>query len=190
MKKLIVGILGIMVFVALGCSTTQTVPPAQTPEPAVNKTARIFFERGNAYTQIGNFEDAVKDFTEAINSDPQFADAYYSRGRVLGRLGKHEQAIDDFTKAISLNPENANAYADRGAAYGFLGQHALAISDFSQAIHLNPDLANAYYNRAIAYFSEKKCMEARKDVRKAQDLGYPRIQQAFLDALNKDCPES
>ena len=108
----------------------------------------------------------------------------------MGRLGKHEQAIGDFTQAILLNPNNANAYADRGAAYGILGQHALAINDFNQAIALNPNFASAYYNRAIGYFAEKKCAEAQKDLRKAQDLEYQKIRPEFLDDMKKDCPEN
>ncbi|MFH0997135.1 MAG: tetratricopeptide repeat protein [Pseudomonadota bacterium] len=192
MKKLIIGVVGIMVLITLGCSTTKTVPLSQMPDPPraqpSNEMVLLWLERGDAYVLSGNYEDAVKDFTQAITADPNYADAYYRRGHVLGRLGKHEQAIDDFTRAIELNPKNANAYADRGAAYGFLGQHAPAISDFTQAITLNPNFAGAYYNRAIGYFAEKKCFEAREDVRKAQGLGYQKIQPEFLDALKKDCP--
>ena len=194
MKKLIIGVVGIMVLITLGCSTTKTVPLAQTPDSSdtlpINEMALLWFERGNAYVQSGDYEDAVEDFTQAITTDPNYADAYYSRGRVLGRLGKHQQAIGDFTQALSLNPKNANAHADRGAAYGSLGQHALAISDFTQAITLNPNFAGAYYNRAVGYFNEKKCAEARKDLHQAQDLDYLRIRPEFLDDLKKDCPEN
>lgn len=189
MNKLIIGIVGLMVMITLGCYTPKTVPLlTQTPELSTNQTALKWFERGNAYVQSGNYEDAVEDFTQAITSDPNFADAYYSRGHVLGRLGKHEQAISDFTKALLLNPKDADAYADRGVAYGSLGQHALAIIDFTQAITLNPNFASAYYNRAIGYFVENKCAEARKDVRQAQNLGYQKIRPGFLDDLKKGCP--
>ncbi len=194
MKKLIIGIAGIMVLITLGCSTTQTIPVTQTPEPSRTlppyEMAIQWFVRGNTNVQSGNYEDAVKDFTQAITSDPNFADAYYNRGRVLGRLGRHEQAISDFSKALSLDRGNASAYADRGAAYGILGQHEQAISDFTQAITLNPDFAGAYYNRAIGYFAEKKCSEAREDVRQAQSLGYQKIRPEFLDDLKKECPEN
>ncbi|MBI5590240.1 MAG: tetratricopeptide repeat protein [Deltaproteobacteria bacterium] len=194
MKKFIIGVVGIMVLITLGCSTTKTVPLAEAPAPSKELTpsemAIQSFASGNIHAQSGNYEDAIKDFTQAITINPGFADAYYNRGRVLGRLGKHEQAISDFTKTISLTPENATAYADRGTAYGILGQHEQAIDDFTQAINLNPDFAGAYYNRAIGYFAEKKCSEAREDVQKAQNMGYQRIRPEFLDDLNKNCPEN
>jgi len=191
MKKLFIGVVGIMVLITLGCSTTNSVPLAQTPvPPPTNEMALLWFERGSAYVQAGDLEDAAKDFTQAINADPNYADAYCSRGLVLGRLGKHEQAIGDFTQALALNPKNAGVYADRGAAYGYLGQHALAISDFTQAIALNPNSAGGYYNRSVGYFAEKKCSEALKDMRRAQDLGYQKIRQGFLDKLKNDCPEN
>jgi len=59
----------------------------------------------------------------------------------------------------------------------------------TQAITLNPSFAGAYYNRAVGYFTEKKCADARKDVRKAQDLGYQKIRPESLDGMKKDCPE-
>jgi tetratricopeptide (TPR) repeat protein len=191
MKKLIIGVVGFMILITLGCSTTNTVPLSQTPaQSPTNEMAHIWFVRGTAYVQSGNYEDAVNDFTQAITADPKYIDAYYSRGRALGLLGKHEQAIEDFTQTILLNPKNANAYADRGVAYGSLGQNAPAVADFTRAITLNPNFAGAYYNRAIGYFTEKKCSEARKDIRKAQDLGYQRIRPGFLDDMKKDCPEN
>jgi tetratricopeptide (TPR) repeat protein len=192
MKKLLIGVVGVMVLFTLGCSTTNTVPLTQRPDASSprDELALQWFERGNTNVKSGKYEEAVNYFTQAITIDPNFADAYYSRGHVLGRLGKHEQAIDDFTQTLTLNPKNANAYADRGAAYGSSGQHALAISDFTQAITLNPAFADAYYNRAVGYFSEKKCEEARKDLRKAQELGYQKIRPGFLENMNKECPEN
>lgn len=190
MKKFIVTFVSIMALIIIGCSTLKTAPLTQTPAPLANETALNRFERGSAYLKAGLYEDAVKDFSEAIASDPNFADAYYSRGQVFGRLGKHDEAIGDFTKAILLNPENVSAYADRGTAYGSLGKLELAISDFSKAIALDPNFANAYYNRAVGYFSQKKCTEARKDLYMAQYLDYQRIRPEFLDALNKNCPEN
>ena len=158
MKKIIAGAIGFMILITLGCSTSTTVSITQPMELSKNETALAWFERGSAYAQGGNYEDAVNDFTNAIDNDPNFADAYYSRGRALGRLGKHEQAITDFSKTIDLNPGNANVFADRGVAYGSLGQHKPAILDFTQAISLNPNFAGAYYNRAACgYYPYPRC---------------------------------
>lgn len=194
MKKMIFGIVAIMVLMTLGCAATKTVPLTQPQDlPAITPAKQLaieWFERGNADVQSGKLDDAVNDYSQAIFIDEKYAEAYYSRGHVLGRLGKHEQAISDFTEAIALNPKNANVYADRGAAYGSTGQHEKAIRDFTEAITLNPNFAVAYYNRAIGYFAEKKCGEARKDVRQAQELGYQKIRPGFLIDLNKVCPEN
>ena len=188
MKRFIAAIFGIMVCLFAGCRTT--MPVAQPPEPVTNETALTLYERGNAYSQGGHYEDAIHDFTNAIDLVPGYADAYASRGRALGRMGKPEQAIADFSKAISIDPSNANTYADRGVAYGSMGQHDKAVEDLTQAIALNPNFAAAYYNRAIGYFIQKKCKEARSDVRQAQTLGYPKIQPRFIEDLNRNCPEN
>lgn len=190
MKKCILGIIGILFLTASGCTTTNTNSVPQPPQLSGNEEAMASFNRGVTYSKAGLYEDAVKDFSQAIEKDPGFVEAYYNRGHLLGRLGKPQEAIQDFTKVISLNPRNPYAYTDRGVAYGSLGKTDLAIQDFTRAIALKPDLAAAYYNRAVGYLREKKCAEARKDLSKAQDLGFTGIRQGFLDEVNKACPEN
>jgi TPR repeat protein len=51
--------------------------------------------------------------TDAINRNPQDADAYYKRGNVLARLREYDLAGKDFGRAIELNPRDAQAYNNR-----------------------------------------------------------------------------
>ena len=62
---------------------------------------------------MGRDEDAIKDFTKAIEINPLFAEAYYNRGKYndkyllgvsLDNLGRKEEAIKDYIKAIEINP--------------------------------------------------------------------------------------
>ncbi|MFH1634626.1 MAG: tetratricopeptide repeat protein [Chloroflexota bacterium] len=111
----------------------------------------IFFYLGNAQCFINNLEQAIADYTEAIEIYPLFAEAYNNRGVVYSDLGDYEQAIADYTKAIALDPQFAYAYSNRGVAYAGLGDYMQAISDYTQAIELDPQDATAYYNRGLAY---------------------------------------
>lgn len=55
-----------------------------------------------------DFDDAIEDYTKAIDLDPCLAVAYYNRGTVLYRLGNYELALKDFAKSVELDPENVN----------------------------------------------------------------------------------
>lgn len=54
--------------------------------------------RGDALNKIGNYEEAVKDFTAAIRLNPH-PTYYFHRGRALEALGRFKEASDDFVEA-------------------------------------------------------------------------------------------
>ncbi len=64
--------------------------------------------------QVGEYERAVEDYTQALQVDPQNSYAYYNRGITRDRSGDYEGAITDFTHAITLDPANADFFHNRG----------------------------------------------------------------------------
>ena len=67
------------------------------------KTTDAYLEKGRAYFQMGNFNEALKTFNMAItvsNTDP---DAYYWLGRCYEAQHKKVDAINNYRKAISLD---------------------------------------------------------------------------------------
>jgi Tfp pilus assembly protein PilF len=93
----------------------------------------------------------IADYNEAIELNPNHADAYYKRGDAYDELGEYEKAIADYNKAIELDPNHALAYLNRGCAYGEIGEYGKAIADYNKVIELRPNHALAYYNRGCAY---------------------------------------
>ncbi|KJH46413.1 tetratricopeptide repeat protein [Dictyocaulus viviparus] len=69
-----------------------------------------------AFSQ-GNFDDALKHFTEAIELNPGSAILHAKRASVLLKLKRPMAAIADCDKAISINPDSAQGYKFRGRAY-------------------------------------------------------------------------
>ena len=109
-----------------------------------------YFKFGVTHIQKQQYEEAIKDYDEAITINPQLAEAYYNRGYAKGMLERYEEAIKDFDKAITINPQYAKAYYNRGYAKDALERYEEAIKDFDKAITINPQLAEAYYNRGLA----------------------------------------
>lgn len=57
------------------------------------------------YLQV-DFDDAIFDYTKALQLDPSLAVAYYNRGTVHYRLGDFQPAVKDLLEAVRLEPEN------------------------------------------------------------------------------------
>ena len=65
-----------------------------------------YIDRGTAYQAKGSNDQAVADFTKAIEIAPR-AEAYRDRGNAFQAEGDLDRAIADFDKAIEMNPNDA-----------------------------------------------------------------------------------
>lgn len=126
--------------------------------------------RAESYTNAGlqdvfnhNYEDALHDYTQAIEIRPDYADAYFHRAYVYRDTGHLDQAIADYTQAIKNKPEYAEAYFERANVYSRNVDDNKAIEDYTTAIKLKPDYWNAYLNRGFTYESNGKFDEAIND---------------------------
>jgi len=63
-----------------------------------------YYNRGVVYCKKENFKKGLKDFSRAIELDPDFSRAYYNRGVAYKLLKQYKKAATDFNKALELNP--------------------------------------------------------------------------------------
>ncbi|MCB9460989.1 MAG: tetratricopeptide repeat protein [Anaerolineaceae bacterium] len=155
----------------------------QAAEPVVIEeklTASEYFERAYQAVKAGNYDKAIRDYSEAIRLNPQYAYAYNNRGVAYRNLEQYEQAIADYDQAIQLDPQYASAYYNRGYAYDELKQYEQAIADYDQAIQLDPQVADAYNNRGVAYYNLKQYEQAIADYDKAIQLD-PQYADAYYN---------
>jgi len=86
---------------------------------------------GNAQGDTQEYEAAIDDFTQALNLDPNFAQAYLDRGILYWREFDHpRKAIQDLNKALSIKPTLYEALFNRGIAYQELHEYQLALRDY------------------------------------------------------------
>jgi tetratricopeptide (TPR) repeat protein len=128
---------------------------AYTQALAIAKLPDAYFERGQAYFELANYQPAKDDYTAAIELKPDFADAYHNRARTRARLNDSAGAIEDYGEALRLNPKDAISHLRRGITLRATGDLKGARTDFDMAIELKPDYIEAYYNRATLKQSQK-----------------------------------
>jgi len=72
--------------------------------------AELYFLRGKAYLEIGDYILAKRDFSTVNVLDPLFPDTYYFRGLCNLYLGDKKLAIEDFKIAASLGDTVAESF--------------------------------------------------------------------------------
>ena len=142
---------------------TISVPSSSLKTLSSEEATLAFVGRGLAYTESGEAENAIRDYTTVIglNNVPTelFALALNNRGNIYERVGEMEKAIEDYTTVIGFEDvpaaQHALALIHRGYTYVKNDDTEKAITDFSNAIELknvsDAILVEALGNRGIIY---------------------------------------
>ncbi len=109
----------------------ETEPSRATPAKAV--AAEEHERRGRAFTESGNYPDAIAELTEAIRLKPDLGRAYNARGYAYLRARDYQHALDDFNNAIRLDANYTNAYKNRAVTKKALGDQEGAAADLAKA---------------------------------------------------------
>jgi protein O-mannosyl-transferase len=115
---------------------------------APNAVART--NLGLALNDRGRFDEAVRQYDEALRIEPDLALAHNNLGSALNSLGRFDDAIPHFAKTLALEPRNASAYSNLGNALAGRGEFNAAIAQYRTALEITPDYATAHYNLALA----------------------------------------
>jgi putative GTP pyrophosphokinase len=103
----------------------------------------IHKHRGMAFFAQSLYEDAINDFTRALDLDKKSHQAAYYCGVVRLVLQQYAAAVDDFTTAITINGFQPYSFYRRAEAYYHLEDYPQALSDCESALSLDHELEGA-----------------------------------------------
>jgi len=135
-----------------------------------DRDAEYFYSQGLQKAQNRHYDQAIKDYSQAIDINQNYADAYNRRGLCYYKLWQPSEAIKDFTKALYLNSNIPDAYYNRGMAKFDLGYPHSAIEDYTQALKLKYNYGQAYYGRGVTYADLNNKKAAIADLQKAAQI--------------------
>jgi MtfA peptidase len=140
----------------------QWTPPIPKPP-----SAHACLTRAAARKAKGDMDGARKEYSKAIEINPNCAHAYFGLGSIKYAGKDGAGALSDYDKAISLDGNQPTYYVYRGIVKRNFRDLDGAVSDFTSAINLAPDYAAAYYHRGIIKQSRGQLAEALSDFDKS-----------------------
>jgi amino acid adenylation domain-containing protein len=144
----------------------------ETMQSASSSTERAnyFYKRGAAHYSEQHYDQAIQDYTRAIDLDSSEAVYFGNRANAHSAIDHNDQAIEDYTQAICLNPNKALYFGRRGDLYYSTGRYVLATQDYTHAISLSPDEALYYGDRGYLYYLTQCYDQAIQDFMQAISL--------------------
>ena len=120
-------------------------------EGTMPKEANFPLLAGHVHKQNQLLQQAIDDFSRALEKDPKMFEALVNRGYVRNDMQDAQAAIRDFEPALKMNPNSGIAHL--GLAFSYLQLHRSreALEETNKAEKLLGELGATHMARATAY---------------------------------------
>ena len=147
-----------------------TPPPKAIDPPA--RSAEQWFRLGCELEGASPLE-ARQAYMQALEADPDCADAHLNLGRLDHEAGNLGAAEARYRRAVECDPEDATAHYNLGVLLEDRDRPDEAILAYRQAIERDPEAADAHYNLGLLLESMGRRSEAMRHLMAARRLYAP-----------------
>lgn len=149
--------------------------------------------RGVALLDKDRYEEAIKEFNQAIAANSKGAEALYQLGLAQWKLGRPTEASASFVRALQLAPDHALARYYLGRTFLQAQNLPKAIESFEKVIQLGngKPVVDEYFQLGKTYLTLKKTadairiLEAGTKVQPRDDRLYAQLGRGYLSLGRK-----
>jgi tetratricopeptide (TPR) repeat protein len=168
------------------------------------QSAKQYFKAGDDFLKANNFKDAIVQYTNAIELDPDYEKAYVQRATAYSRSGEHTKAAEDYDRALVFEEKDEELYYFSGKEWHLEGNNQSALVSLSTAISMRKNFLEAYQIRYDVYMAlgryeealgdAQKCLKLKEDERSYYKLAqvyeklemYAEAEQAYRESINRN----
>lgn len=154
--------------ILLACWIAVIVLAACNTDPNVRK--QKFLESGNKYFNQKRYGEASIQYRNALQVDPQFAEAYYRLGLSFLQQGQWVPAGQALSRAVAFDPENLDAHIRLGNIFLGIGQYPDARSQGEEVTRRNPQNADAHVLLGQVSVQQKNFADAKNEFEQAMKI--------------------
>ncbi len=152
--------------------------------------AEEFFQSGVNALKAGSYENAISDFSKALEQNPSYPQAIYNRGLAYQQLKRNPEAHDDFlraaeiyklkkgyswaitsyNRALEIDNHSVSALLGRGELYLAKGEEIAALADFDEMLKIDKRNFQAYVGMGRARFQQGNYKLALENFKSAKAI--------------------
>lgn len=140
----------VLILIFSACTVTFALMAVYGPSVYKSLMATYYVMRADGHYRNLAFEEAITDYTNAIELKPDFYEAWVYRGSAYAHLENYEHAKLDFKAAIDLYPSQANAYNSLCWYGSLLGDARNVLSACEQGVNIEPNSPHVRDSRGLA----------------------------------------
>ncbi len=120
----------------------------------------------NQYINRQKYYEARKLLDEALEVEPENADANYAYGLLFDSLREYRSAMEKYRESIKYKPNVADVHNNLGLDLYRFEKYDEAVEELKKAISIDPDYLQAYGNMGIVLLAKEDYEGAKKYFRK------------------------
>ncbi|MBQ8681039.1 MAG: tetratricopeptide repeat protein [Treponema sp.] len=132
--------------------------------------AKISYNLGFTYRQMGNYEDAINCFEEVVEENPSDVLANNHLGAIYALQGNHIKAIEAYQRGLKYDSNHPILQFNIAKSYAEIGENQKALSFYEGALRAKPGWTDAIEAYADLLLDEDKVNEADEVVSQALKL--------------------
>jgi tetratricopeptide (TPR) repeat protein len=145
---------------------------ARQPKSQETRLTKKHVRKGYDHYKANRQKQAIEELSQAIEIDPQNAEAYFWRARAFIRLGQFDNATADLREVVELNPRYSPAYDNLGWLLMRRNKYDESLRHLNKSIELKPDNGWAHYMRSRIFFKKGDLQNALENAKTACKLDY------------------
>lgn len=157
------------------------IPPKESfpkAKASLTKALEIDSDLADAHASLGmvhwsfdwDWTKAQREFTHAIELDPNSAVAHHWYGWYFVSLGRFDEGIAEITLAQKLDPLSPIISTNLGRTYYFAGRYDEAIAQAHRTLELDPNFPPAHQVLGMTYAEKREFVKAATELNKAVAL--------------------
>ncbi|MBN2348510.1 MAG: tetratricopeptide repeat protein [Bacteroidales bacterium] len=111
--------------------------------PVSGQNAKQYYKAGLDFMETSNFNDAIQQFTNALNLDPKYYKAYLDRALAFENLNQFESALEDYNRALVFENRDEEIYYNAARIAFQLKQFDLAKKNAEAGLEIKPKYLEA-----------------------------------------------
>jgi len=145
------------------------------------KNVKALYNRGRSHEELGNLDQAEKDFKSALTIDSKNVQVLMSLSNLYQKKKDNEMALQYANYATEVPGAPAMAYFLKGRAYHLLGNSSNAMIEYNAALKMDDEFSQAYYYRGMLKLATEKNREACADFKLAIALNNSEAKSASAE---------